>query len=120
MMIDKIIVFGGGILAIIFTLWYFFGKKEEKEIEAKEEIEILVKGGYQPSKIVLTVNKKTKLVFLREDESSCLEEIVIPDFKIRKFLPLKEKTIIEITPHQTGVFDFSCGMGMFHGQLIVK
>lgn len=119
-MIDKIVVVIGGVLAIIFTFWYFFSKKEEREVEAKEEVEIIVQGGYQPSKIIIPLDKKTRLVFLRKDESSCLEEVVIPDFKIKKFLPLKEKITIEITPHQKGVFDFSCGMGMFHGQLVVK
>jgi len=55
-----------------------------------------------------------------KDSNSCLEEVVLSDFKVRKFLPLNEKTEIEINPTKKGEFDFSCGMGMFHGKLIVK
>ena len=70
--------------------------------------------------ISIPYGKKTKINFLRKDESTCLENIVLPDFKIKKFLPLNEKVTVEIIPDKKGTFDFSCGMGMFHGKLIVK
>lgn len=116
---DKIIILVFGLGLIGFVYWYFFMKKE-KIIKGSTSIDILVKGGYQPSTILIPYGKKTKLNFKRVDESSCLEEVVLSDFKIKKFLPLNEVVVIEITPLKKGNFDFSCGMGMFHGKLIVE
>lgn len=116
---DKIIVFIFGLLSILFTYWYFFMKKINT-VQAEGIIEILVDGGYKPEQISIPYGKTTKLIFHRKDSSSCLEEVVIANFKVRKFLPLNEKTEIEINPTKKGEFDFSCGMGMFHGKLIVS
>lgn len=116
---DKILVLIFGILSIIFTYWFFFMKKINT-VQVEGEINILVDGGYNPEKISVLAGQTTKITFERKDSSACLEEVILPDFKIRKFLPLNEKTEIEITPNKKGEFDFSCGMGMFHGKLIVK
>lgn len=116
---DKILVSIFGILSILFTYWYFFMKKINT-VQAEGKINIIVDGGYKPESILIPYGKTTKLVFERKDSSSCLEEVVLADFKVRKFLPLNEKTEIEINPTKKGEFDFSCGMGMFHGKLIVR
>lgn len=117
---DKIFVTIGGFLTIIFIWWFFFGKKEEGTMVGEEGVTIKVSGGYNPSTIVLEKGRKTTLTFFRTDPSSCLEEIVIPDFKIKKFLPLHESVSIEIRPLKSGEFPFSCGMNMFHGKIIVN
>ena len=116
---DKIIVSILGFAGIIFTYWFFL-MKNEKAVEVKDSADILVKGGYVPSVISIPVGKTTKLNFKREDESSCLEEVVLSDFKIRKFLPLNKITTLEITPEKAGEFPFSCGMNMFHGKIVVR
>jgi plastocyanin domain-containing protein len=116
---DKIIVSIFGVIFIGFTYWFFLGKKE-KEVKANGSIDILVKGGYTPARIVIPQNRTTTINFLREDQSTCLEEVVLADFKIRKYLPLNQKVSISINPKKKGEFGFSCGMGMFHGKLIVK
>ena len=116
---DKITVLIGGIALIIFTFWYFFMKKEQT-VEAGETIDILVEGGYKPSIISVPFGKTTKINFIRKDPSSCLEDVILSDFKIKKSLPLNKTTIVELTPDKKGTFDFVCGMGMFHGKLIVK
>ncbi|VVA43536.1 Cupredoxin family domain protein [Candidatus Roizmanbacteria bacterium] len=116
---DKIIVSIFGLLSIIFTYWFFFMKKINT-VQAEGIINILVDGGYKPERISIPYGKTTKLVFERKDSSPCLEEVILANFKVRKFLPLNEKTVIEINPTKKGEFDFSCGMGMFHGKLIVK
>lgn len=116
---DKIIISIFGFLSILFTYWFFFMKKQNT-VAASESIVILVDGGYNPEQIAIPYGKTTKLVFHRKDSNSCLEEVVLADFKVRKFLPLNEKTEIEINPTKKGDFDFSCGMGMYHGKLIVQ
>lgn len=116
---DKIIVLISGLGLIVFTYWYFFLKKE-KTVEVKDPIDVLVKGGYQPSTISISYGKKTKINFKRLEENDCLAEVIFPDFKIKRFLPLNKTVTIEIFPDKKGVYNFSCGMGMFHGKLIVK
>lgn len=116
---DKILVSFAGIIGIIFTAWYFFGKKDEV-FEVDNSVDILVKGGYSPSSIQIKKGKKTTLNFLRTDENSCLEEVVLSEFRIKRFLPLNKTVSVEIQPDKIGSFDFSCGMGMFHGKLTVK
>ena len=61
-----------------------------------------------------------RLVFDRQETSSCSEEVVIGDFGVRKFLPAFQKTVVELTPDHAGRFDFTCGMGMLHGTLVVE
>lgn len=117
--IDQVIILAGGALSMTFVYWFFFMKKEEV-VKANEKIEIIVSGGYKPSTIEIPVNKKTEISFLRKDASSCLEEVVLSEFKIKKFLPVNKKVSIEIKPEKKGVYDFSCGMNMFHGKLIVN
>lgn len=108
------------VLALIgATYWFFFRKKEEDVVEAGSRILITVDGGYKPAHIRLARGKTTTLAFFRKDPSSCLEEVTIPDFKIRQTLPLNQTTEIVVTPQKTGVFDLHCGMNMYHGKLEV-
>ncbi|MDP3941343.1 MAG: cupredoxin domain-containing protein [bacterium] len=121
MELDKIIVSLLGFGGIGFIGWFFFGKKASSNaVEVGDAITIQVSGGYAPATIQLQKDKKTTITFHRTDPSSCLEEVVLSDFKIRKFLPLNKDISIEITPQKAGEFPFVCGMNMFHGKIIVK
>lgn len=108
------------ISGIAFTYWFFLMKKEEVVSAVSDSIDIVVKGGYNPSTISIPRNRTTKISFLRKDPSSCLEEVVLSDFKIKKYLPLNKKVTIEVTPQKKGEYRFECGMNMFHGKLIVE
>ncbi len=119
MSIDKIIVAVIGIAGIIFTYWFFLMKREEV-VSVTDAVDITVKGGYNPNTISITKGKTTKIRFTRTDPSSCLEEVVISDFKVKKFLPLNETVEIEVNPKEAGEYNFACGMNMFHGKIIVK
>lgn len=116
---NKIIVTIVGLLGVLFTYWFFL-KKKNKEVAVSDSVDIVVNGGYSPNVISIPKGKTTKINFLRKDPSSCLEEVVLGDFKIRKYLPLNQKVSIAITPEQSGEFNFACGMNMFHGKIIVK
>lgn len=116
---DKIIVSIIGFLGIIFTYWFFLMKRE-KEVEVQDSVDIIVDGGYSPEVISISHGRTTRLNFIRKEPSSCLEEVVLSDFKIRKYLPLNQKVTIKITPTKLGEFVFSCGMNMFHGKVIVR
>ncbi len=120
MSLDKIIVTIFSIVGIGLTYWFFLRKNEKEIVVASDSIDILVDGGYEPEVISVPKGKTTKLNFLRKDSSSCLEEVVLADFKIRKYLPLNQKVTIEVSPQNQGEFDISCGMNMFHGKIKVS
>ena len=119
MTLDKIIVTISGIVAITFTYWFFLMRKEEVVVAA-EAIDILVDGGYTPQVISIPKGQLTKLNFLRKDSNSCLEELIIPEFKIHQNLPLHQTITIELIPQEIGIFDYTCGMNMYRGKIIVK
>lgn len=120
MSIDKIIVALLGVAGIVWVYRFFLTRKDEEATVASEgNIDILVEGGYSPSVISIPKGQPTKINFLRKDPSNCLEEVILSDFKIRKYLPLNKKITIEITPQKKGKFPFSCGMNMFHGKIVV-
>lgn len=116
---DKILVSIFSIAGIAFTYWFFLMKKEEV-VSVTDAVDITVEGGYTPNTIQIPKGKTTKISFTRKDPSSCLEEIVLGDFKIRKFLPLNQKVTVEVTPEKEGEYGFACGMNMFHGKIIVN
>lgn len=108
-----------GTAGIVFTYWFFLMKKE-KEVAVKNEVDITVSGGYSPAVIAVPLGKSTKINFIRTDPTDCLSEVVLPDFKIRKELPLNKKVFVEIIPQKAGEYPYACGMNMYHGKIIVK
>ena len=115
---DEILVGIGGLSSIAFVAWFFFGKKE-REVLAMEQIQITVDGGYSPEVIRVRRGQAVTLNFYRKDPSSCLEEVVLGDFGMRKHLALNQTTPIEIKPDRAGEYTFSCGMNMYHGKIKV-
>lgn len=108
-----------GVVMILFIYWFFLFKREKK-IKVSGTVDIIVDGGYSPEVISVPIGKTTKINFIRKDSTECLEEVVLGDFKIRKELPLNQKVMVEITPKKKGEFRYSCGMGMYHGKIVVK
>lgn len=115
---EKFIVTIGGIGFIAGIYWFFFGKKEHA-VSVDKSVTITVDGGYKPKALHLTSKKKTILVFIRKDSNPCLEELLIPDFKIKKYLPMHTPVTVTLSPTKPGIYDFHCGMNMFHGTIQV-
>ena len=120
MSIDKIIVAVASLLGIAGTYWFFLSKKEKKIQISGSSVDIVVEGGYTPEVISIPKGQTTKLNFIRKDPTACLEEVVMSDFKVRRYLPLNQKVVIELKPEKSGEFAYTCGMGMYHGKIIVK
>lgn len=104
---------------MVLIYWFFFGKKDDV-VKAKKKLKVIVSGGYRPEVIELEKGKETKIILERTDPNSCLEEFVLPDFKIKEFLPLNKEVEIILKPEERGVYGFHCGMNMYHGRIIVK
>ena len=119
-------VLAAGIAAIVWVNWYFFVAGRAPATAAAstqggaQEVVITVKGGYEPSAVRVRKGQPVKLVFDRQETSGCSEEIVIGDFGVRKFLPPFQKTAVEFTPTNAGTHEFTCGMAMLRGKVIVE
>ena len=108
-----------------FVLWYFFFSARQtasavSSSSGVQEVGITVKGGYSPDVIEVERGKPVQLHFYRDEENSCSEELLMPDFSIRRDLPAFQTTLVELLPQEAGRFEFTCGMGMLRGALVVK
>ncbi len=136
-MVDWLVLLGS-ITAIVLVNWYFFLAGRNTVVLAKAsaspsseagapasaepmaEVTITVHGGYDPRVVRTKAGVPVRLVFDRQESSSCSEEVVFPDFGIRKFLPAFETTTIELTPPAPGRYAFTCGMSMLRGELVAE
>ncbi len=123
------VVITAGFAAIGWVNWYFFvvGRRvpvvaatSTSATSSTSEITIVVDGGYTPSTVVVKAGQPVRLVFDRRDTGSCSEEVVFPDFRIRRFLPTGQKTSIDITTPAPGRYEFMCGMSMLRGTLVAE
>jgi plastocyanin domain-containing protein len=108
-----------------FVLWYFFFSARQtanavSSSSGVQEVAITVKGGYSPDVIEVERGKPVQLSFYRDEENSCSEELLMPDFSVRRDLPAFKTTLVELLPKEAGTFTFTCGMGMLRGSLVVK
>ena len=125
MSLDQILVLLAGLAAIAWVNWYFFAAGRQAAAAATgaggvQEAVIVVEGGYSPAVVKVKRDLPVRLVFDRRETSSCSEEIVIPDFGIRRFLPPHQRTAVELPASGPGVYELSCGMSMLHGRLVVE
>jgi plastocyanin domain-containing protein len=114
-----------GAAAVAWIYWYFFRAERAAATALSsgggvQEVTIAVHGGYDPATVRVRAGSPVRLVFDRQETSSCSEELVFPDFGIRTFLPAHRKTPIEVTPTKAGVYEFTCGMSMLRGKLIAE
>jgi len=122
---DQIAVTLAGLAGVAWVNWYFFlaGRGAAVAAEAAgsgpQRVRIEVKGGYSPSIVRVRAGQPVKLEFYRDETSSCTEEVVLPDFGIRTYLPAHQTTSIRITP-AAGSYEFACGMGMVRGKIVAE
>jgi plastocyanin domain-containing protein len=112
----------GGLAAIVWVNWYFFlaGRRVSSAAVAGPEQVIVVNGGYSPATVKVKAGQPVRLVFDRRDTGACSDEVVFPDFGIRRFIPTGKKTTIELTAAKPGRYEFTCGMSMHRGALIAE
>lgn len=120
----KLAVAVGGLGLIGAELWWFmFSKTKSQKALVKQgiqEVDIVVDGGYTPDRIEVAAGEPVKLNFYRQDASSCLEQVLLPDFNRALDLTLNQTTSVEIVPEKPGEYTFTCGMNMYRGVIKAK
>lgn len=122
---SEIVVLLGGLALIGFVAWFFFLAPHQVATAVSssggmQQVDIMVKGGYSPNVIEVERDKPVQLNFYRDEDNSCSEELLLPDFQIRRELAPFQTTAVELLPQQAGTYEFTCGMHMLRGQLVVK
>ena len=114
-----------GLAAIVWINWYFFvagrtAVAARTDRTGAQRVRVEVKGGYAPAVIRVRAGAPVRLEFHRDETNPCTEEVVLPDFGIRTFLPAHQVTAVQFTPVKPGTYEFTCGMGMVRGRLIAS
>ena len=114
----------GAIALIVLINWYFLGPKRAAVVSAASpggavDVTVRVEGGYSPSVIQVPAGSRVRMTLDRREDNPCSDELVIPDFGIRRELPAFAKTLVEFTA-TPGTHEFKCGMGMLHGSIVAK
>ncbi|EMC36050.1 cupredoxin domain-containing protein [Streptococcus mutans] len=86
----------------------------------RQAITISVKDGYKPETIILQKGISADITFNRKNPSGCLSQVKMKDFAVLEDLPLNEKHTVTIQPNREGTYEFSCGMEMYKGKIVVK
>jgi plastocyanin domain-containing protein len=114
-----------GLAAVAWVNWYFFFAGRGAAVAATvdpsglQRVRVEVKGGYTPSVVRVRAGAPVQLEFHRDETNPCSEEVVLPDFGIRAFLPPHQTTAVTFTPAE-GTYEFACGMGMLHGRIVAE
>ena len=121
----EIIVTLAGLALIVWIVWYFWlweGESVAAQAGAGgiQVVDVTVRGGYPPSSIVVKAGRPLRLNFTRRESTLCGEEVVLPEFGRRAHLPENQTVPLDIVPQEPGEYEFTCGMNMYKGKLIVE
>jgi plastocyanin domain-containing protein len=84
-------------------------------------IAIKVSGGeYQPATVNVKKGEPVRLQFTRDEKPTCGDVLVIPSLNIKETIPVNEVVSIDITPDKAGDLEFTCGMNMLKGKIVVQ
>lgn len=87
--------------------------------DGSQEAHVVVDRGYVPSRVDLEAGVPATLRFERREDDPCTEMLVSELWPTAHRLIAHGETSIRFTPEHPGRFVFTCGMGMYSGELIV-
>lgn len=86
-----------------------------------QTIDLKVSGGeYQPASFNVQAGKPVRLNVTRDEKPTCGDVLTIPSQNISKPIPVNQVTTIEFTPQKAGDLEFTCGMNMMKGKIVVQ
>ena len=115
---------GGVALAIGVNLYFFAPRRAAVVAPAPasgpQEVRIVVRDGYAPDVVEVRAGRPVRLVFHREEVAGCSDTVLLPAWGITQRLPAYQDTAVEFTPMTPGEYEFTCGMHMLRGKVVVR
>jgi plastocyanin domain-containing protein len=123
---------GGAALAVAVNVYFFTPRHAtvvaptapeatpRADFDGPQEVRITVRDGYDPSVIEVRAGRPVRLVFRREEVAGCSDTVLLPEWAIVQRLPAHEDTAVEFMPLDPGEFEFTCGMQMLRGKIVVR
>ncbi|MDP1569410.1 MAG: cupredoxin domain-containing protein [Vicinamibacterales bacterium] len=124
--IDGSVLLGAAGLIVLVNWYFLFSRRGAPAVRAQatdggvQALTVRVAGGYSPAVVEVERGRLVRLTFDRQEENPCSEEVVLAPWGIRRFLPAHQQTTIEFTPAEAGRFEYTCGMSMLRGTIVVK
>jgi plastocyanin domain-containing protein len=76
--------------------------------------------GFTPSHVEVQKGKPASLVFVRTTDDTCAKEVVFPDLKLEKELPLRTAVNVDIPTTDARTLTFQCGMAMYKSAVVIQ
>lgn len=76
--------------------------------------------GFTPANTKVKKGEPVNLIITRKTDKTCAKDINIPDYGVKRELPLNTPVTIALTPKKSGQIKYSCGMGMLGCVLSVE
>lgn len=88
--------------------------------QVDQVVEVVVDHGYRPQSIVAVAGTPLRLVFHRWDDDPCMDRIIFSSPHLDRRLARGTATTIVLPPQPAGEIRFTCGMGRYHGQIVLR
>ena len=122
----KLAVTIAGAVIILWVLWYFLvppkasAQPTGRKVDGVRDVDITVKGGYQPATISARAGERLRLNFYRDETDACSERVIFENgLEVNAPLPAFQNTAVEIGPLREGEYPFHCAMNMLKGRIVV-
>jgi plastocyanin domain-containing protein len=109
--------------AVLLTILavFFGGALLPARAGSPQRVTVKVTGqGFQVPSQAVRAGQPLELTFLRTSPGGCATEVLLPDYGIRKKLPLNQPVVVTIPSPRAGTLSFTCGMKMLKGSLVVR
>jgi len=85
------------------------------------QTKVIVNGkGFTPSEVKVEKGKPASLVFVRTTNDTCAKEVVFPELKLEKELPLNTPVNVDVPTNEARTLTFQCGMAMYKSSVLIQ
>lgn len=89
-------------------------------INGVQELTINVRSeGYIPNNLTVKSGQPIRLKLVSSGSYTCARIFTIPSLKITKVLDVTDQQVIDLPAQKPGTLFFTCGMGMYSGQIVI-
>lgn len=110
----------GDVLAVLVKFGGKHANAEDEHTSSSRVVLSVTDQGFTPGRVRVKKDELVTLVITRKTDKTCATAISIPDYDIKRDLPLNEAVTITFTPNKAGELRYSCAMGMLGGVLSVE